>query len=104
MSYTRSKLTPPAAAPRRSRSPSSPGRRRILQAGGLAGLAAIGAPLFPLRALAADKTLKILQWSHFVPSYDKWFDAFAKAWGEAHGVQVTVDQIDRKSTRLNSSH
>ncbi|CAM5211744.1 hypothetical protein CDEF62S_05049 [Castellaniella defragrans] len=58
-------------------------RRRVLKAGGLAGLAAIGAPLFPLNAFAADKTLKILQWSHFVPSYDKWFDGFAKAWGEA---------------------
>jgi multiple sugar transport system substrate-binding protein len=66
-------------------------RRRILQAG---GLAAIGAPFFPLNALAADKTLKILQWSHFVPSYDTWFDAFAKAWGDAHGVQVIVDHIN----------
>lgn len=72
----------------------SAGRRRVLKAGGLAGLAAIGAPLFPLNALAADKTLKILQWSHFVPTYDKWFDAFAKAWGEANGVKVTVDHIN----------
>ncbi|CAM5206492.1 hypothetical protein CDEF62S_06182 [Castellaniella defragrans] len=69
-------------------------RRRVLKAGGLAGLAAIGAPLFPLNAFAADKTLKILQWSHFVPSYDKWFDGFAKAWGEANGVQVIVDHIN----------
>jgi len=69
----------------------SPMRRRILQAG---GLAALGVPMFPLNALAADKTLKILQWSHFVPSYDTWFDAFAKAWGEAHGVQVVVDHIN----------
>lgn len=72
----------------------SASRRRVLKAGGLAGLAAIGAPLFPLNAFAADKTLKILQWSHFVPTYDKWFDAFAKAWGEANGVKVTVDHIN----------
>jgi len=37
--------------------------------------------------------LKILQWSHFVPQYDKWFDPFAESWGEANGVEVTVDHI-----------
>jgi len=73
----------------------SASRRRVLQAGGLAGLAAIASPWFPLRrALAADKTLKILQWSHFVPTYDKWFDDFARVWGEANGVQVVVDHIN----------
>jgi multiple sugar transport system substrate-binding protein len=57
----------------------------------LAGLApAISAP-FIARARAADKTLKIIQFSHFVPAYDKWFDAFAKDWGEKNGVEVTVD-------------
>src|SRR5207245_6826810 len=30
--------------------------------------------LFPQRAAAEQKTLKILQWSHFVPAYDTWFD------------------------------
>jgi multiple sugar transport system substrate-binding protein len=39
-------------------------------------------------------SLRILQWSHFVPAYDVWFDAFAQAWGEANGVEVTVDHID----------
>lgn len=38
--------------------------------------------------------LKILQWKHFVPQYDKWFDPFAKSWGEANGVTVTVDHIN----------
>ncbi len=37
--------------------------------------------------------LKIIQWSHFVPQYDKWIDPFAKAWGEANGVKVTIDHI-----------
>ena len=73
----------------------SASRRRVLQSVGVAGLAAtIGAPLFASRALAADKTLKVLQWSHFVPSYDQWFDGFAKAWGEANGVQVVIDHIN----------
>lgn len=39
-------------------------------------------------------TLKILLWSHFVQSHDKWFDRFAKQWGEKVGVAVTVDHID----------
>jgi len=38
--------------------------------------------------------LKILQWSHFVPQYDTWFDPYAKAWGDANGVEVTVDHVN----------
>ncbi len=38
--------------------------------------------------------LSILQWSHFVPQYDRWFDPFAKAWGDVNGVDVTVDHIN----------
>src|ERR1043166_8983046 len=46
-----------------------------------------------IRIKRREKTLKILQWSHFVPSYDVWFDKYAKDWGTAKGVDVTVDQI-----------
>jgi multiple sugar transport system substrate-binding protein len=50
--------------------------------------------LFPQRALAQQKTLKIVQWSHFVPGYDKWFDGtFTKEWGAKHNTNVTVDHI-----------
>ncbi len=60
---------------------------------GAAGLApALSAP-FVSTALAQTKTLKILQWSHFVPQYDTWFDAFAKDWGKKNGVTVGVDHI-----------
>jgi multiple sugar transport system substrate-binding protein len=37
--------------------------------------------------------LHIVQWSHFVPQFDIWFDPFAEAWGEANGVDVTVDHV-----------
>ena len=80
-----------------SDAPSSHGisRRGLLRAGGAAGLAAIAAPLFPFAAAnAAERTLKILQWSHFVPTYDKWFDQFAKEWGQKNNVHVTVDHIN----------
>lgn len=40
------------------------------------------------------KTLKILQWSHFIPAYDRWFDGiYTKQWGEKNGVEVTVDHM-----------
>src|SRR5581483_12119990 len=61
--------------------------------GGVAGLTpALSAP-FVSRAMAADKALSIVQWSHFVPEYDKWFDNFAKEWGSKNKIAVTVDHI-----------
>jgi multiple sugar transport system substrate-binding protein len=39
--------------------------------------------------------LRIIQWSHFVPAYDEWFDnTYLPRWGEENGVQVTVDHVD----------
>jgi multiple sugar transport system substrate-binding protein len=72
-------------------------RRDFLKTTG-AGLLAAGLGganlITPGRARAAGKSLKILQWAHFVPSYDtEFFDPFAKGWGEATGVEVTVDHI-----------
>ena len=48
---------------------------------------------FVSKALAADKSLSIVQWAHFVPAYDTWFDKFAKDWGEKNKIAVTVDHI-----------
>lgn len=39
--------------------------------------------------------LKILLWSHFVPSHDTWFDEFAQDWGSRVGVNVVVDHVDQ---------
>ena len=72
-------------------------RRRFLKETGLTlaaatAASAISAP-FASRALADTKSLSIVQWSHFVPAYDKWFDNFAKDWGEKNKMSVTVDHI-----------
>src|SRR5689334_8941582 len=71
-------------------------RRRFLQHTGLT-LAAASAPSltapFISRGLADTKSLSIVQWSHFVPEYDKWFDQFAKDWGTKNNIDVTVDHI-----------
>ena len=57
-------------------------RRRFLQNTGLMLAAASATPVFTApfvsRALADNKSLSIVQWSHFVPEYDAWFDKFAK--------------------------
>lgn len=79
-------------------------RRNFLRSVGVGGAAlATGAlpslrpqaePRFraPSQQLSGD--LRILQWSHFVPQYDKWFDPFARIWGEMVGVNVTVDHVN----------
>ncbi len=72
-------------------------RRQFLRTSGLAAGAAgltpvISAP-FVSRALADNTSLSIVQWSHFVPAYDTWFDKFAKDWGEKNKIAVTVDHI-----------
>ncbi|MDQ4068209.1 MAG: hypothetical protein M3203_01820, partial [Actinomycetota bacterium] len=46
----------------------------------------------PSKKLSGD--LRILQWSHFVPRHDRWFDPFAADWGRQFGVNVSVDHIN----------
>ena len=81
-------------------------RRAFLRvAGSAAGLAAVGCgPRSKGRSAASattgsgpgggERTLRVLQWSHFVPAYDAWFDdEFARRWGEKHDVNVVVDHV-----------
>lgn len=43
----------------------------------------------------ADGTeISLLQWSHFVPAYDVWFDEYLAGWGEENNVGVSVDHIN----------
>ena len=70
-------------------------RRSFLKVAATGAVAAgIGANIIvPGRARAA-KTLKILQWNHFVPGYDKWFNnTYVKEWGEKNSTEVIVDNI-----------
>jgi multiple sugar transport system substrate-binding protein len=78
-------------------------RREFLRrATAFAGLAACSGPffLFPERAEAGRKKLRILQWKHFVPGYDKWFDeALAREWGNKYDTKVIVDHVDVEKLR-----
>ncbi len=68
-------------------------RRGLLVRSG-AIVAAAGACYLPKPARAQRKTLRIMQWRHFVPGYDSWFnDTFARPWGEANDIDVIVDNV-----------
>src|SRR5215510_9459626 len=70
-------------------------RRKFIQAAG-AGAAALGSGVLVPRYARGQKkkTLKICQWNHFVPGYDKWFNTqYIKEWGEKNDTEVTVDNI-----------
>jgi multiple sugar transport system substrate-binding protein len=57
-------------------------------------IAGTGNLMFPRYGAAQQKTLKILQWVHFVPGYDKWFnETYTKEWGAKNDTQVIVDNI-----------
>jgi multiple sugar transport system substrate-binding protein len=79
-------------------------RRELLKKAGI-GAAAVGvsgaaAPYsfagpmkYRNRQLKGD--LSIIQWVHFVPAYDDWFDnTWVKQWGEKNDVQVNVEHIN----------
>ena len=56
------------------------------------GQAFYGPLRFKGRWLKGD--LSIIQWAHFVPAYDVWFDkTWAVNWGQKNDVQVKVDHI-----------
>jgi len=48
-------------------------------------------------------TLRILQWNHFIPTYDQWFDGFAARWGEEHDTDVLVDHVTAEDVGLRAS-
>src|ERR1700757_4126633 len=76
-------------APRRD----GPSRRDVMKVA--AGAAAAAGPFFHVSPARAAKTLKILQWSHFVPAYDKWFNnEYTKEWGKKNDTEVVVDNIN----------
>lgn len=65
----------------------------IVYGGATAKTAAAGVPKFRHKQLAG--TLRIMQWSHFVPSYDRWFDnTYIKQWGERNDTEVIVDHVN----------
>src|SRR5213594_1137513 len=77
--------------------PNSVSRRGFLKATGVGVAGGTIAAMLDARQAPAQirgTTLRILQWSHFIPAYDNWFDTvFTKEWGDKNGVKVRVDHI-----------
>src|SRR6266516_781522 len=71
-------------------------RRDLLKkagAGAMAPFSFAGAIRFKGRWLKGD--LSIIQWVHFVPAYDEWFDkTWVTQWGQKNDVQVNVEHIN----------
>jgi hypothetical protein len=70
---------------RRGRTWGTANRRKFIKGVGAGALATgIGANIIvPTAARAARNTLRILQWVHYVPAYDEWFNGtYAKEWGQ----------------------
>ncbi len=55
------------------------------------------------KSAAAKPKLRILQWNHYIPAYDQWFDGFAARWGEEHDTEVLVDHLNVDDIRLRAS-
>ncbi|GIX47474.1 MAG: hypothetical protein KatS3mg131_1685 [Candidatus Tectimicrobiota bacterium] len=71
-------------------------RREFLKTASTVALATgVGASIIvPGRANAQRKKLRILQWNHFVPGFDEWFNnTYVKEWGEKNDTEVIVDNI-----------
>ncbi|MDJ0608317.1 MAG: ABC transporter substrate-binding protein [Kiloniellales bacterium] len=79
-------------------------RRQLIKTAGSAALTAGLAPaiLAPRQARGSSRrTLKILQWNHFVPEFDRWFnEVYVKDWGRRNDTEVIVDNVGM--TSLNS--
>src|SRR2546422_3371805 len=76
--------------------PSTVSRRRFLTVAGAGVTTSALLTMLDARQAPAQikgTTLRILQWSHFIPAYDAWYDKFAKEWGDKNGVKVRVDHI-----------
>ena len=75
---------------------SSVNRREFLKTTATGAAAAgIGANIIiPGQSHAVKKTLRILNWVHFVPAYDEWFNKkYVVEWGQKNDTEVTVDNI-----------
>lgn len=55
----------------------------------------------PRRARAdRGRILKILQWNHFVPEFDDWFNnTYVKEWGERNDTEVIIDNVGMTSLK-----
>lgn len=103
MKTSRKKRAPRNAQPTENHQPdaaepvlqSDVGRRKFLKVSLAAGIGLAAPTIFTRKASAqtGERVLKVVQWKHFVPDYDKYFDVFAREFGEKHKCKVEVDYV-----------
>src|SRR5256885_16144305 len=65
----------------------------VLYSGAAPKTSVAGVPKYAHKEL--KNTLKIIQWRHFVPAYDTWFDnVYTKVWGRKNDTDAVVDHIN----------
>jgi len=69
-------------------------RRDFVKTAGAWALAAgMGANIvLPGGACASKRKLKILQWTHTDPEFDRWFRDYCKEWGKKNDTEVTLNR------------
>ncbi len=77
-------------------------RRQFIRTSSRVAAASIGTFMIPRFAQSSKKNrLRILQWNHFVPEFDRWFkDVYIKNWSEENDTEVIIDNVGM--TSLNS--
>lgn len=69
------------------------GRREFLKVSLAAGASLAAPAIFARRVSAQERVLKVVHWKHFVPDYDRYFDVFAREFGEKNKCRVEVDYV-----------
>jgi len=78
-------------------------RRNFIQGAGALAIAGV-LPTLPRPARAASKVLRIMQWNHFVPAFDDWFNnSFIKAWGAKNDTEVIVTNVAMTSVEARAA-
>lgn len=83
-------------------------RRQWIQSTANASLAAAAPGVGLMQPAAAQgparKSLKVMQWNHFVPAFDEWFNKkFVKEWGEKNNTEVIVTNVGMTSIESRAS-
>jgi multiple sugar transport system substrate-binding protein len=86
-------VSPPQTTRREFLRKTGAGALVIVYGGAFAKTSAAGVPKYRGRQLQNE--LRVLQWSHFVPGYDTWYDGtYIKQWGQRNDTEVKVDHIN----------
>ncbi len=73
--------------------PKTSSRRGFIKTAGTIAAAGLSMP-FISNAQPKRKTLKIMQWNHFVPAFDAWFNnKFVVEWGKQNNTDVIVSNV-----------